>query len=57
MMHYHTTFGDPALNSIKYMRWTKFYLMFYKYRKVGHSDLIMVCDTPPFHDVLSHQVW
>jgi len=27
------------------------------YKKVGHSDLVMVCNTAPSHDVPSHQVW
>jgi len=30
--------------------------MFYKGKNVGHSELVMVCDTTPSHDVLSHQV-
>jgi len=25
--------------------------------KVGHSDLVMVHDTAPSHDVLPHQDW
>jgi len=31
--------------------------MFYKGKKVDHSDLVMVHNTLPCHDVLRHQVW
>jgi len=54
MMYYQTNFGDPASNSIKDTLWTNFSLMFYKGKKVGHSDLIMVCDTAPSRGVLPH---
>ena len=23
----------------------------------GHSDLKMICDTPPSHDAFTHQIW
>jgi len=26
-------------------------------QKVSHSDLFMVCNITPFHNVLPHQVW
>jgi len=53
MMYCHSKFGDPAGNNIINMFWT----FFFDLPKVGHSELVMVRDTTPSHDVLPHQVW
>jgi len=59
--YYHTNFGDPAWNSMKYMLWTMFSLKNLKTKwlpsKVGHSGLDMIHGSAPCHDVLHHQVW
>jgi len=43
------------------MLWITFSLKIWKQhgrcQKVGHSDLVMIRDTAPWLDVLSHQVW
>jgi len=55
MMHCHTKFSDPeTTKTITYMFRTKFSFDVILRKKVGYSDLVIVCDITPFHYILPH---
>ena len=51
-MHHHTKFETPSSNNIRGHDYSKNLV-----RGQGHSDLKKVCDTPPFQDAFTHEIW
>ena len=54
-MHHHTKFETPSSNNIRDM--LRSWLFWKLGQSQGLSDPKMVCDTRPFQDAFTHEIW